>query len=297
MHDDQLLAWRITGATVRGASHRRSDLPNQDALAWRSPTASGAPAVLAIADGHGSPLYIRSDRGARIAVHTAIALLADFAAAHATTPALSAVKRVAAERLPRDLVLTWNQGVAADLAAEPISEREIAAAKIRAPRAALDRLADDPRLAYGATLLAAVLTQRYLLAVQLGDGDILTVNDDGTAAHWPLAPDPLLIANETTSLCSPDAWRHVRTYLQPVHAAAPQLVLLATDGYANSFVDQGGLLQAGGDMLTAIRDEGLAAVSRQLPAWLRATSAAGSGDDITVALAVRAGDPQPSAQP
>ncbi len=40
-------------------------------------------------------------------------------------------------------------------------------------------------------------------------------------------------------------------------------------------------------MLTAIRDEGLAAVSRQLPAWLRATSAAGSGDDITVALAVR----------
>ena len=106
-----------------------------------------------------------------------------------------------------------------------------------------------------------------------------------------------MIANETTSLCSPDAWRHVRTYLQPVHAAEPQLVLLATDGYANSFVDQGGLLQAGGDMLTAIRDEGLAAVSRQLPAWLRATSAAGSGDDITVALAVRAGDPQPSAQP
>ena len=100
---------------------------------------------------------------------------------------------------------------------------------------------------------------------------------------------------QTTSLCSPDAWRHVRTPTCAYRCA--QLVLLATDGYANSFVDQGGLLQAGGDMLTAIRDEGLAAVSRQLPAWLRATSAAGSGDDITVALAVRAGDPQPSAQP
>jgi len=63
--------------------------------------------------------------------------------------------------------------------------------------------------------------------------------------------------------------------------------MLATDGYANSFESGTGLLQAGQDMLAAIRTEGLASASGRLPAWLRATSSAGSGDDITVGLVYR----------
>ena len=292
MDIDQPLVWRVTGATVRGAAHRRSGLPNQDAMAWHAPAGPDAPVVLAVADGHGAPLYIRSHRGARIAVHVAVKLLRQFAASHAVQPTLSAVKRVAADRLPRDLVIAWSEEVAADLAREPFSQRELDGAAQRVSPEALDRLAANPLLAYGSTLLAALITAQYLLALQLGDGDILAVADDGSAAHWPLTPDPRLIANETTSLCSPEAWRHMRTYLQPAQTATARLLILATDGYANSFADRTGFLQAGSDLLAAVRAGGLPAVSRQLPGWLRATSAAGSGDDITVALAYRAAPQQ-----
>ncbi len=245
------------------------------------------PIILAVADGHGSPLYIRSGRGARTAVHAAITLLRRFATSHADQPTLSAIKRVAADRLPRDLVMTWGEAVAADLAAEPLSRRELDALARHVSPAALARLNANPQLAYGSTLLAALITDTYLLTFQLGDGDILLVAEDGAAAPITLAADPLLFANETTSLCSPKAWRHARTYLQPAPAASPPLLILATDGYANSFADRAGFLQAGSDLLAALRADGLPALGRQLPAWLRDTSAAGSGDDITLALAYR----------
>ena len=280
-------AWHITGATIRGASHQRSGAPNQDAISWRTAAGPGQPAVLAVADGHGGPLYVRSQRGSRIAVQVAVTLLLEFAASQTGQPALSAIKRLAAERLPRDLVRSWNESVTADLASDPLGDRELEHAARRVGAPAGDRLAANPHLAYGSTLLAVLLTHEYVLAVQLGDGDILSIADNGAASDWPLQRDPRLIANETTSLCSPQAWRSVHTYLQPAAPATTRLLMLSTDGYANSFRDRTGFLRAGGDMLDSIRTESLAAVSRQLPAWLHATSSAGSGDDITVGLVYR----------
>lgn len=279
--------WRLVGATARGANHQRSGLPNQDAIAWRSGAYPGQSVVLAVADGHGAPLYVRSQRGARIATHVAVSILSDFAAAHSGQPLLSAVKRTAADRLPRDLVRAWNEAVAADLGQEPLGAMDLDAVAQRVAPSAFDRLLANPHIVYGATLLAVLITSEYMLAVQLGDGDIVAVADDGTATDWAWLRDPRLVANETTSLCSPKAWRYMHAYFQPVMASSVRLVLLSTDGYANSFEDRNGLLRAGQDMLTAIRADGLATISRQLPAWLHATSSAGSGDDITVGLAYR----------
>jgi len=285
MDADISRAWCITGATVRGASHRRSGAPNQDAISWRSTAGPVPAAVLAVADGHGGPLYMRSQRGSRMAAHVAVTLLLEFAAAQTGQPALSAVKRLAADRLPRDLVRAWNERVTADLLSDPLGDRELDQVARRVGDQARDRLSSNPALAYGSTLLAALLTQEYVLAIQLGDGDILSVAEDGTASDWPLQRDSRLIANETTSLCSPEAWRSMRTYLQPAGPLAARLLILATDGYANSFEDRSGLIRAAEDILAAIRVDGLAAVGRLLPAWLRSTSSAGSGDDITVGLA------------
>ncbi|RME53000.1 MAG: hypothetical protein D6790_18145 [Caldilineae bacterium] len=154
-----------------------------------------------------------------------------------------------------------------------------------APRAG----GNDPALLpYGATLLAALLTPRFHLYLQLGDGDILVVDREGAVRRPPRAPDPRLLANETTSLCNKEAWRNMDIHFQPILDAPPALVLLATDGYANSFADEEGFHQVARDlfqMLTA--PKGPETVQQELPAWLAATSAAGSGDDISVALAWR----------
>jgi len=63
------------------------------------------------------------------------------------------------------------------------------------------------------------------------------------------------------------------------------LIMLATDGYSNSFANDNGFTAAATDILEAIRSLGPHQTRIELPGWLRATSKGGSGDDITVAIA------------
>jgi hypothetical protein len=67
-------------------------------------------------------------------------------------------------------------------------------------------------------------------------------------------------------------------------------VLLATDGYANSFREDAGFLRIGGDLLEMIRQDGIEGVDGNLETWLNEASELGSGDDITVALVCRTGE-------
>lgn len=266
--------WQVIGASVRGAAHKRENKPCQDAVQWRQ---ADEFAVLAVADGHGSERSPYSDRGAQIAVEVAVALLHSLYTGFLTGPAtLSAVKRYAEEQLSEKIVREWRERVKKDYAAnlsdggverEPLEERDLL-------------------VGYGSTLLAALLAQDFLFFLQLGDGDILAVAGDGTVVR-PIPRDERLIANETTSLSTPDAWREVRVAFLPIHDENPVLVLLSTDGYANSFVSDQDFLQVGADYLRLIREEGIEWLASQLEAWLNEASAQGSGDDITVSLAFR----------
>jgi hypothetical protein len=146
--------------------------------------------------------------------------------------------------------------------------------------------AGDVLVQYGSTLLTVLAGPEVLLFLQLGDGDILVVADDGTVTR-PMPEDSRLMANETTSLCTVDAWREIRVALHPLVEGAPALILLATDGYANSFVSEQDFLRVGPDYLQAIREEGLAAVASRLDEWLADASTQGSGDDITLGIVAR----------
>jgi serine/threonine protein phosphatase PrpC len=273
--------WAVTGASIRGANHTRNHRPNQDAIAWQTGARVGAPAVLAIADGHGASRYVRSHRGAKLAVQLATDILTDFADTHEKTRDLAALARQAAEQLPRTLVRTWQDQVRAELAARPLSPTEES-------RWLDDRKPDavrDPMRVYGSTLVATVLTGRYLLFCHLGDGDILTVDQEGGVTRPPLPIDARLVANQTTSLCGQDAWNDMRVYFQPLTDKPPALIMLATDGYANSFADEQGFFATATDLLHAFQANGVQHTTNRLPHWLHATSEGGSGDDISVALA------------
>jgi hypothetical protein len=86
------------------------------------------------------------------------------------------------------------------------------------------------------------------------------------------------------SLCSEDAVAGFRVFVQPLAEFSPELIILSSDGYANSFRSDGGFLKIGGDLLEIIREEGIAAVENNLERWLQEASECGSGDDITLAL-------------
>ena len=269
------IAWQVVGQTVQGAAHERNGLPNQDAICWLPASGRGSSAVLAVADGHGSPRYPRSHTGARLAVETAVRLIDDFIGSQSDVDNLSLIKDATQEWLPRALVRNWAEAVAADLQTEPLSETELFLLGPGSSR--------ELSIAYGATLIVTAVTERFILYLQLGDGDILCVSQSGEVTR-PLSKDDRLFGNETTSLCANEAWRDFRVQFQPLTQSPPALVLLSTDGYPNSFRDESGFLQVGSDILDLVHENGLASVNDRLAGWLRDSTRAGSGDDVTLGI-------------
>jgi hypothetical protein len=93
-------------------------------------------------------------------------------------------------------------------------------------------------------------------------------------------------------LCQPEAWKEFRS-AWVTNEAIPSLVLLSTDGYANSFRSDEDFLKIGQDYLEIIRQQGIASLAEELPAILTEATQQGSGDDIT--LAIMQDDPQGAA--
>jgi serine/threonine protein phosphatase PrpC len=263
--------WRVVGRSVCGASHRRRGAANQDAIGWAGSEESAL--VVAVADGHGSASCFRSATGAALAVEAALSVLRDFAERYPDSEAAAA----GAAGLPRILVSQWRDNVNRHLANSPIETSELHGR---------NGAEGTPWRAYGSTVLAAVATPSHAVYVQLGDGDILVVGDGGTVERpWP--KDARLLGVETTSLCSTDAVEETRVAIKPHAGPSPALVMLATDGYANSFREDQGFLRAGEDLLEIVRENGIDGVEQNLESWLNEASELGSGDDITLAILCR----------
>lgn len=285
--------WLGIGASVRGAAHARSDLPNQDAIAWTPDERVETPwLIVGVADGHGSPSCFRSEHGSALAVTTAIDVLRAFMTEHADCDPDELVE-AALEMLPRRVEERWKAAVLAELERRPFEADELDHLERERGPGARAGVEANPYLAFGTTLLLTGVAERYRLYFQLGDGDIVAVSASGEARQ-PLPPDARLIANETTSLCQPEAWRDVRLRLD--FGEPPALVLVSTDGYSNSFGGGDDFLKVGSDLLAMLKEHGAGPVAEHLPGWLAETTESGSGDDISVGLLYRMAS-EASAQP
>lgn len=278
--------WRVIGKSIRGASHVRAGLPNQDAIYWLPKAGVGPSLILAISDGHGSAKSFRSDTGALLAVRAAATEASYLRNSQRGQPDLSTVKRVAEERLPKTLVRRWESYVRQDLKKRPFSTAELDALEEKEGQSSRRAVEANPLLAYGATTLTVLATRSFALYLQLGDGDILTVSEAGEVSR-PLPKDDRLFAGETTSLCPQNAWRDFRMRFQVFSGSPPALILVSTDGYANSFRDEESFLKVGPDLLGLIRSQGTDGVSENLETWLTEASQVGSGDDITLGILCR----------
>jgi hypothetical protein len=238
-------------------------------------------------------MCFRSQWGAQLAVRVATRLLQRFADTQPELSLLSAAEHAAEEWLPQALAGDWADMVKAHLQQEPFSPQELTTLTQQEGAAALLAVETHPLLAYGATLLSVLVTDTFILYVQLGDGDILTVTETGEVTR-PMPRDERLFGNVTTSLCAPEAWRDFRVRVQAVAEAPPALILLTTDGYANSFRDEAGFFQVGTDLLAIIRADALERVQDSLEAWLTETTQGGSGDDITLGVLCRMDTVSPS---
>jgi len=280
--------WRVIGETVPGASHLRAGIPNQDAILHVRQSSARLPVIVSISDGHGSNKCFRSDRGSRFAVRIGADLLDELInGRHAALPA-SEIEDKVRESLTAEFIKRWRALVEADLKRELFREEEFARMIEKDGEKSRRLVEANPHLAYGATSLSFLLTPTYALYLQLGDGEMITVSEQGEIGQT-LPEDMRLLANETTSLCLDKAADDFRFAVHP-HGAGdlPALILMTTDGYYNSFSTTAGFHQVGSDLIGMLREEdGFGTVNRSIKGWLEEATAAGSGDDCTLVLVCR----------
>ena len=273
--------WRAIGCSVQGASHVRRGTVNQDAIGWRPEDGDGDRVVLAVADGHGSAKNFRSATGARLARDVALGIASEILTPGPLEPSL--VKRTLEDVVPMRIVRDWLELVQADLRESPLSAEELAALEEQAGRKSRDLVKQNPHIAYGSTLVTALATESFTAFWQIGDGDVLTISDHGTVGR-PVPGDERLIANETTSLCSPEAWHFFRVAMLGTQAP---MILVSTDGFANSFQNDDGFFKFGSDVRQMIETDGIDAVNGRLQTWLTELTQRGSGDDISLGIICR----------
>lgn len=282
------IRWSFLGCSQQGASHVRQNLPNQDAIAHWPPEGESSSIILAVADGHGSAKSFRSHEGAQFAVETAVAVCREFLDRMKEAQP-SAVKSEAELRVPRRIVQEWNRRVEDHHRQNPFSDAELDHLTEQAGAAAREQAtrSDQVATAYGSTLLAVAICNDFLISFQLGDGDVLVVSDATDTVERFIPQDESLIANETTSLCQKDGWRFIRYRFQLFRESPPAMLLLSTDGYANSFASRDAFLKVGADYLDMLCRDGGDEIAMSLPRWLQDTSSNGSGDDITLGIIYR----------
>lgn len=267
--------WAVAEASVRGSSHQRAGTPNQDAVASVEVPGRVPGLVAAVADGHGGARYVRSDCGARIAVATACAVAREAVLDLGSCHDELVIRDRLSGPLIEKLVARWRSQVSTHWRRNPFNAEEICRAG-----AALE---PDPYLAYGSTIIIGLFTSEWVGVVQVGDGDVIVVG--AGAVLSPVSEDARLVGGQTTSLCLPTAARDGRVAVLTA-PRLPELVLLATDGYGNSFASPAWRNEIAVDLVESVHRQGLAGVAAQLPAWLTESAVAG-GDDVSMVLAHR----------
>lgn len=251
--------WILAAASIRGPVHVRREIPNQDAWA-AGPGSDGVALAAAVADGHGARIHARSDVGARLATGAALACLA------APGPAADLPARIAA---------TWRELVLAHRVENPIDELD-------------DWVEDEAELtlAYGTTLIAAQLRDDALLALQIGDGNLLVGLPDGTI-RAPLPDDDGLEGEATHSMCEPHAAARFRLAQLggAGDGAAPDFLMLSTDGVGKSFASPADLADVARHFRSQAQAGRIDQIAASLPDWLTNVAARGAGDDATLLIA------------
>jgi hypothetical protein len=266
-------SWLALTTSQLGAAHHKTGLPNQDSVATRQ----SRPDVLiaAVADGHGHRRHFRSARGSLLAVAVACEAAEDLAGRLADFQAPGPIESEALGTLVPAITGRWREAVRDDVAADPFTSREETA-----------RGDDDALIAYGSTLLLAIAGRRWLVLVQIGDGDIMGIQPDGRPL-LPVPGDPSLDGQQTTSLCGARAEDDFRAGVVDTSTTPLLGVMLATDGYGNAQAADPWTDAVSADLAELINDRPREWLAGQLPLWAsRCASADGSADDTTIALLI-----------
>ena len=267
----------LFGEVVKGASHKRVGKPCQDS---RKILVNPGSIILATADGHGSSSSPHSKYGSQIAVNVFCKVLMEYLNKYEGDMEAfeSFLRNDGDTTVSQEIENEWKSRV------EKANRKRIKRKKKTPPDEAVKL---DIWRQYGTTLLGLVIMPSWYFAFQLGDGDIMLIDDTG-AKHAVEAVK--LLGTETHSLSQPEAWkRAVAAVGQTPDSNSRYTFIVSTDGFANSYPSEEAFIKTCIDYFETIKEYGAEAIESNLTTWLNETSAMGSGDDITVLFAYNGG--------
>ncbi|MDE6426633.1 MAG: protein phosphatase 2C domain-containing protein [Ruminococcus sp.] len=239
---------------------------------------------VAVADGHGSPQYIRTDRGARLAVQCAYECTEEFMDLLDGAEMLMNVERKRRKMfsmLWRNVVSLWYDKITNDYINYPFTEEELNSIPEELKEYRKYYKDGNFLVAYGTTLEFFVVSKEFAFGVQIGDGKCVIVADDGSA-YSPIPDDPLCNGNITSSMCQDDAVNSARfCYFEK--NSIPPAVFIGTDGVDKSCWNDEQLYDLYRKLAITFAEKGFEEADKEMSTLLPEISANGVGDDISCA--------------
>lgn len=259
------------GQSIQGVSHISENIPCQDAC--NITTLQDGTIIIAVADGHGSAKCKYSDIGAKLATDV---FLEEISCLFQTTDEreelIHLLRQEESFYLSKHICKQWNKKVESSY--EQIKQSDIEN-QVITPEFSTDL--------FGTTLLGLVVAHDFVFAMQIGDGDMVFV--DNLGVQRILEPAKFL-GVETYSLSNEEAWKNSISYFQRLEfeKKAPCAFIVSTDGFSNSFINDKEYFISCKGYFDNIMNYGAEAVQDNLEEWLHETSKEGCGDDITLVM-------------
>ena len=207
-----------------GASHIKAGKECQD----RSKYISGKKfSAVVVCDGHGGDKHFRSAAGAEFAISCFEKAISEFADKYHSLLKRNKSKTILSN-FEKHLIFSWREAVENHCNKNPFTEEEL---KIF-PEYIRDELKENPHIAYGSTFLACFIIKEELFVIQLGDGEIRLIIENGQVVS-PILKDENLKFGMTTSLCNADAIRYVKSAQTKIGDITG--CVICSDGVRNSF--------------------------------------------------------------
>ncbi len=262
------MQWKTISEAVIGADHKRKNLPLQDSLMTMVDKDF---LYIAIADGHGSPLCFRSEKGSNLAVLSVMDLIQ-----HQSRKIVLLKNKKEREMACRNVLQAvsahWSRQAMKNLKDMPFQAEELDKLKTEHKK----RLSTNALLAYGSTISFAVINRNLIFGLCLGDSDVLFKLKDKVDL---LDQDSSQAGESTDSLCMNESLQSARYFEYNTNEV--ECFMLSTDGYRKSFETDSDFIAVIDDIYDFINENGAEELKSNMKSWLEETSLKGSGDDIS----------------
>ena len=274
---------KVANISVRGYSHVLREKECQDnSISWQEKQYD----AVIVCDGHGGDKYFRSAIGSRFACEAGKKMISAFMNYVLNNDETRINWDALLSQLEISVINEWNELVRQHFSDNPFeSDARFESLKEEDKRSVCSSYVK----AYGSTFIAAVLTDKYLFALKLGDGNVCVSNRRNKACLLDKIrrelSDEQLQFNLTTSLCNSDAAKSFKHCMIPANKANRiNGVLLSSDGVINSFTTEEAYVAFVENVFKGFQDQKLKDAKQELADFLPELSKKGSGDDLSIAV-------------